>query len=129
MMLNVEYIETGSQLSDIRKFIVSFKRIITSLHISVTWQTTGCTGECNVYATPQHHPHGIRKPWFFNTKEESAKVVKQNNPYLFSNCFFIFSSANKKKLLLTPDGKPLGGQWTFDKENRKKYPAKKKARY
>ena len=28
-------------------------------------------------------------------------------------------------LLIDDDGKPIGGKWTYDSENRKKYPAKK----
>ena len=31
----------------------------------------------------------------------------------------------KRNILMQPDGKPTGGKWTFDTENRKKYPAKK----
>ena len=126
MMLNVEYIEAGNDLADIRKLIVFLhEKGIASLHIcdvADDWLYRRMQRLCNA--------HNITlteyvSPGFLNTKEESAKTIKQNNPY-FQTAFYI-QQRKQKKLLLTPDGKPLGGQWTFDKENRKKYPAKKKA--
>lgn len=33
----------------------------------------------------------------------------------------------KRKILLDDSGKPLGGKWTFDAENRKRFPRNEKA--
>ncbi|HAH33901.1 MAG TPA: cryptochrome/photolyase family protein, partial [Flavobacteriaceae bacterium] len=38
---------------------------------------------------------------------------------------FYKEQRKRRNILMDPEGKPTGGKWTFDTENRKKYPAKK----
>jgi deoxyribodipyrimidine photolyase-related protein len=59
----------------------------------------------------------LTSPNFLNTDTE---LIGQRKPY-FQTAFYTQQRKNRL-ILLEEDGKPLGGQWTFDAENRKKIP-------
>ena len=63
-------------------------------------------------------------PLFLNTKEDLALFFKKEKKKYHQTSFYTDQRKNRN-ILIEPDGKPLGGKWTFDTENRKKYPAKK----
>ena len=60
---------------------------------------------------------------FINSREEIKKYFNGKKNY--SQTSFYIQQRKKLDLLLDDDGKPIGGKWTYDSENRKKYPAKK----
>jgi len=63
-------------------------------------------------------------PLFLNTKEDLSSFFKSDKKKYHQTTFYM-EQRKKQNILMEADGKPAGGKWTFDKENRKKYPAKK----
>ncbi|TAE59985.1 MAG: cryptochrome/photolyase family protein, partial [Bacteroidetes bacterium] len=59
-------------------------------------------------------------PNFLNTAEEGMAFFKGKKTF-FQTDFYVHQ--RKLRSLLLEDGKPLGGKWTFDAENREKYPS------
>ena len=59
-------------------------------------------------------------PGFINGKDEINKYFTNKKKYFFTS--FYQEQRKKLNILLDKDSKPLGGKWTFDKENRKKLP-------
>ena len=63
-------------------------------------------------------------PMFLNSKEDLASFFRSDKKKYHQTTFYI-EQRKKRNILMDSDGKPMGGKWTFDTENRKKYPAKK----
>lgn len=58
-------------------------------------------------------------PGFISPLEWSSEALGEKDQYFFTS-FYI---AQRKRLnILLEEGKPLGGKWTYDQENRKKLP-------
>ena len=73
------------------------------------------------------HEHGIQyhylpSPNFINNLPQQTANLGKRRPF-YQTSFYI-QQRKEHQLLLTPSGEPLGGQWTYDVENRKKIPAK-----
>ncbi len=71
------------------------------------------------------HKHQINlikyaSPNFINTIEEVADFFNQKRTY-FQTDFYI-QQRKQRLILLQPNGKPIGDKWTFDAENRHKFP-------
>jgi deoxyribodipyrimidine photolyase-related protein len=66
---------------------------------------------------------------FFSPNESISKHILKKESYYFQT---FYEDVRKELGILEYDGKPTGGKWSFDKENRKKLPIKieiPKARY
>ena len=63
-------------------------------------------------------------PLFMNSRKEVEDYFADKKKYYHSD--FYTDQRKERKLLLEDDKKPLGGKWSYDAENRKKYPATKK---
>ena len=63
-------------------------------------------------------------PSFLNTKEDLSNFFKEGRKKYHQTKFYK-EQRKQRRLLLKDSGDPQGGKWTFDTENRKKYPAKK----
>lgn len=63
-------------------------------------------------------------PLFLNTPAGNAKFFKPTAKKYFQTKFYI-EQRKQRQILLTDAETPMGGNWTFDTENRKRYPAKK----
>ena len=63
-------------------------------------------------------------PGFLNTMDDVADYFNKKKTYFQTD--FYTHQRKQRKILLEKDGKPLGGKWTFDAENREKYPKKQK---
>ena len=59
-------------------------------------------------------------PNFLNTLENIADFFNKKPTY-FQTDFYI-QQRKQRHILLEKDGKPLGGKWTFDADNRNKFP-------
>lgn len=57
---------------------------------------------------------------FLNNQEESTQLLGNKKTY-FQTSFYT-EQRKKRKILIEADGSPIGGQWSFDTENRKKIP-------
>jgi deoxyribodipyrimidine photolyase-related protein len=61
-------------------------------------------------------------PDFLTPADEIANFVAGKKRLFFTD--FYIRQRSRLNILLTPTGKPVGGQWSFDPENRKKLPKK-----
>lgn len=63
---------------------------------------------------------GHRTPYFLNGTSEVAVYFEQHSTY-FQTDFYI-AQRRQRNLLLESDGSPVGGKWSLDEENRRKFP-------
>lgn len=63
-------------------------------------------------------------PLFLNTREDLSHHFKKGRKKYHQTKFYM-EQRQQRNLLLETNGKPVGGKWTYDTDNRKKYPAKK----
>lgn len=63
----------------------------------------------------------LESPMFLNTSQELAPFFNPNKKKFFQTEFYKQERIKRKILIDSSEG-PIGGQWTFDVENRKKYP-------
>ncbi|TNF42175.1 MAG: cryptochrome/photolyase family protein, partial [Bacteroidetes bacterium] len=124
--LKVVYIESKNELSDIRKLIPFLKQsgINQPEYIDTTdnWLERRITETCkaNSISAVKHH-----NPLFVNTSEENARFFSGRRTF-FQTDFYKYQRTGKN-ILVEKDGKPVGGKWTFDAENRMRYPKDKTA--
>lgn len=118
---DVHYIDSHNQLSDIRIFIDEKTSIETLYIIDPTdnWlekrlQVFTNTGKIIYYDSPL----------FLNTKEDNSNFFRTDKKFFFQTTFYK-QQRKKYGILLTDDESPIGGKWSFDAENRKKYPKNK----
>ena len=62
----------------------------------------------------------ISSPLFLNSNEDNLSFFKENKSKFFQTSFYKLQ--RKKFNILMVGDNPVGGKWTFDDENRKKYP-------
>lgn len=122
----VTYIEAGNRLADIRKLISHLsEQGIDTVHVcepADDWLNRRLQKACTGNNLTLHKYPG---PGFLNSTEEGALLFRGKKTY-FQTAFYI-QQRKQRKLLLTKKGEPEGGQWTFDKENRKRLPKGKVA--
>lgn len=120
--LTVNYIESTNKLSDIRQLI---KKL----------DNEGC--EKIHYIDPCDDWLGQRitesadqakidcqkssSELFINTKKDLESYFKKDKQSFLHHNFYK-QQRKQYKILLTPEGEPQGGKWSFDEDNRKKYP-------
>ncbi|TXI83916.1 MAG: cryptochrome/photolyase family protein [Crocinitomicaceae bacterium] len=122
--ISVRYIESTEAENDIRKCIAtiasrSFQRIafydvcddwlnqrINSASLEYKLEITSCTS-----------------PLFLNSEAELHDYFAKKKSYFHAD--FYMQERKKRNILVDELMKPIGGKWSFDDENRKKYPAKK----
>ena len=66
--------------------------------------------------------HIFNTPSFINTTQSVNEFFSKRKTY-FQTDFYTWQR-KQRGILLEDDGKPLGGKWTFDAENRSKFPKK-----
>lgn len=59
-------------------------------------------------------------PAFLNTKKELADFFKPSKKKFFQTSFY--KQQRMDRQVLMSQGAPLGGQWTYDRENRQRFP-------
>lgn len=116
----VHYIETTDEKCDIRKLIPSLASNTDHIHyadVTDNWLKLRLTHACekNDIALTQH-----ASPYFLNRMDEVAGYFDQKRTY-FQTDFYTWQR-KERHILLETDGKPIGGKWTFDSENRLKFP-------
>jgi len=123
--LKVTYIESIENISDIRLLIPTLKDKGIS-HINYIDPTDNWlekrldAGFAKTGITSTKYD----SPLFLNTKDDLSKFFRVDKKKYFQTTFYKEQRV-KLNILIDSDGKPTGGKWTYDTENRKKYPAKK----
>ncbi len=62
----------------------------------------------------------IKSPMFLNSREELNNYLSKNKKPLMAT--FYKTTRSNLNILMKKDGKPNGGKWSFDEDNRKKLP-------
>jgi len=123
--LKVIYIDSTNELSDVRKLIPHLKQKgIKEIHfadVADNWLEKRINQTAEKFEITIHE---YPSPAFLNTKDELKKYFNGKKKY--SQTDFYIKQRKKFGILLNEDGSPVGGKWTFDTENRLKYPAAKK---
>ncbi len=120
---DVEYIETRDERNDVRH-LISFlaKQNIDEIYIADVadnWLLKRIVSSCK--------KHNIKltvhsSPSFLNAMEKVDGFFSQKNTY-FQTDFYIHQR-KQRNILLDKNGKPVGGKWSFDADNRMKFPKK-----
>ena len=117
----VNYIDAKDPLGDIRKLLEKLhKQNITSIHITDVadnWLRRRINETCtklSIKITETSSPN------FLNTMAGVKGYFDKKKTY-FQTSFYT-DQRKLKNILVDAGGQPLGGQWTFDADNRLKYP-------
>ncbi len=120
---SVQYIDSTDDRNDVTKLIeFLFQQKVTSIHIADAadcWLTKRIMAACKKHAIQLTV---YTSPSFLNTMEEVADYFSKKKTY-FQTDFYV-QQRKQRKLLLETNDKPTGGKWTFDAENRMKFPKK-----
>ena len=116
------YIESGESRSDIRELITQLStNKILELNIidcDDNYLNRRIQKKCNEFELKLNiHPN----PSFLNTPDELYPFFKNKKSKLFQTSFYI-EQRKKWDILIEDEEKPVGGKWSFDTDNRKKYP-------
>jgi len=119
--IDLNYIEATDKLCDIRKLIPYLaQKGITNIHfadVSDNWLqkrlNRGCE-ELNIRLKK------YRSPNWLNSAEEVTGYFDNRKTY-FQTDFYTWQR-KQRNILLEADGKPIGGKWTYDTDNRLKFP-------
>lgn len=120
---SVKYIESKSEFSDFRNFKKLLeKEGITKINLYdacddyLERRIAALANSCEVEV--------FENPQFLNTRQDLERFFKKDKKFYFQTTFY---KQERKRLgiLMTKDNEPEGGKWTFDAENRKKYPKTK----
>ncbi len=116
------YVESVSALCDVRVLIKELaNQNIKQIHVidpTDHWLKKRISRSCAKYnlAIEFHE-----SPLFLNTYKANLKFFKKTKKKFYQTSFYK-EQRKSRDILLTQDGKPMGGKWTYDVENRKRYP-------
>ena len=119
--MKVVYIDSVNVLADVRKLIPHLKSVgITAFeYIDTTdyWLERRIEKACKAYDVKANKN---RSPLFLNSSEEIATYFSDKKR-MFQTDFYKHQRQTRN-ILLESNQKPVGGKWTYDYENRMKYP-------
>jgi deoxyribodipyrimidine photolyase-related protein len=124
--IKVQYIEATQAESDICKLIGSVDLTkyssIEFYDVCDDWLNERINKACAIsnIENRQHSTH------LFINNEEDLKIYFENKVKYFHTDFYI-QQRKKLNILVDSANKPLGGKWSFDADNRHKYPKNKTA--
>lgn len=121
--ISVEYIEAIDSLSDVRLLIQQLaEKGITRLHYTDStdnWLNKRIERQA---AAVQLATIKLPNPNFLNTLPSVNDFFDKQQRY-FQTDFYIHQR-KERNLLLEGNGQPLGGKWSFDADNRQRFPKK-----
>ena len=124
--INVVYVEANNPNHDVRNLISFFKS--EGIERFEYIDTSDCWLEQRIHSACINHGIEANKkesPLFLNTSSEIEEYFSTKKR-LFQTDFYKYQRI-KRNVLIEPNQKPIGGKWTFDDENRLKYPKGKTA--
>ncbi|MGK0427099.1 MAG: deoxyribodipyrimidine photolyase-related protein [Ulvibacter sp.] len=123
--LEVHYINSIEALSDIRLLVPELKRRgieqVNYIDPTDNWLQKRLS---NSFRESGIKSIQYDSPLFLNSKEDLTSFFRSDKKKYHQTTFYT-EQRKRRNILIDPDGKPSGGKWTFDSENRKKYPIKK----
>jgi deoxyribodipyrimidine photolyase-related protein len=123
--LKPTYIESTEAINDIRCLLPELRKAgfekIVFYDVSDNWLNKrlqiGAIENSLIIET-------LDSPYFLNTKAELHQYFESKKRY-FQTDFYVHER-KKRNILIELNQQPIGGKWTFDTENRLKYPKDKK---
>ena len=123
--IKVIYINTTDVISDIRECISNLKsKGVTNINFIDpvdNWLQKRLDQGCKKHSIKTKV---LNSPLFLNTKIDLQHFFRTDKKKYHQTTFYK-DERIKRAILIDKDEKPTGGKWSFDTENRKKYPAKK----
>lgn len=120
--VKIVYIAANSELSDVRKLIQHLiENGVSEIHfcdVSDNWLEKRIKSFGEKVNLIEHET-----PMFLNSKDDLQAYFKTKKHYFQTD--FYTQQRKKHLILLDADFKPVGGKWTYDTENRLKYPKDK----
>ncbi len=119
--IRVVYIDASDDLADVRKLIFHMKTL--GIDYFEYMDTTDCWLEQRISKVCKEQNIEANKNsshLFLNTKEDITAYFSDKKR-LFQTDFYKYQR-QKRNILIEDHQKPLGGKWTYDDENRLKYP-------
>ena len=120
--IEVNYIESGNPLSDCSSLIEDLiKKGLKELMVIDpvdNWLERKIDRHKNDVSITL-----LDSPLFINTKSELQPFFSSEKKKFFQTTFY--KNQRIQRNILIENGQPVGGKWTFDAENRKKYPKNK----
>lgn len=120
-----EYIDAIDSRADVRELIPELKKTgyetICIFEPEDDWLNKRISSGCN----ENNLSLNIKEsPLFINSKEELGKFFKPGKKKFFQTSFYKEQRLSRN-ILIEENKEPVGGKWSFDAENRKKYPKTK----
>ncbi len=119
----IQYVESQEGIADVRELIPFLKtqgvQKVSMIDVTDDWLHQRVSTAVQEMELEIH-----TSPLFLNTPEELSSFFKPSKKKFFQTKFYI-SQRKKWEVMLVGDEQPVGGKWSFDAENRKKYPRKK----
>lgn len=119
--ITVQYIEATDPLCDIRKLVPHLAKLgvqnIYYAHVADDWLERRLDKQCAIHNI---HLAEYRSPNWLNSAEEVAGYFDGRKSY-FQTDFYV-QQRKQRNILLEANDKPIGGKWTYDSENRLKFP-------
>ena len=123
--LKVHYIEIGDQKSDLGYLLnYLYDRKIELICVA---DPTDSRLENKLKRAAAKHKIKLKlfgNPSFMNTMSDIGDFFSSHKKKYFQTSFYK-QSRIKQNILVDTSDRPIGGKWSFDDENRKKYPKKK----
>ena len=119
----VNYIENSSKLADVRELIKNLSPDTKEIYIIdpndylLEKRIKKSCNENNISL------HVFDNSSFINTREDLTGFFREEKVKFFQTSFY--KEERKKYNILMDGDSPEGGRWTYDDENRKKYPKDK----
>ena len=120
--IKVIYIDSYDKKSDIRHFLSQLDKSINEINIYNpvdTWLLKRIQSNVN------NRIVNIKKTPLFISTNEDLKQFFRVDKKSFSHAVFYKQQRNKLNILMNDTNQPFGGKYSFDADNRKKYPSKK----
>ena len=121
---NVEYIHSFDKSSDIRTFLDNLDNQVTDINIYNPIDDW-------LLKRINNHKKNINinisnNPLFINTNQDLSTFFR-NDKKNYSHAVFYKQQRKSLDILMDSDDNPVGGKYSFDSDNRKKYPKDEKA--
>lgn len=115
----VTYIDATDELSDVRQLIPKLSEEgVSTIHIidpTDNWLEKHIKSPASDVDIKWYN-----NPLFINSKEELSPFFKPTKKKFFQTSFY--KEQRKQRDILMQGDQPVRGKWTYDSENRKKYP-------
>ncbi|OHX65334.1 cryptochrome/photolyase family protein [Flammeovirga pacifica] len=118
---HVEYIEEKHLTNLFERIYSEGYHQIYCIDVVDDWLSKKIIEQCQLQ---QFHLNWLSSPLFINSKKDNDDYFK-NEKKKYHHSQFYKKQRQKLGLLMDKDNEPVGGKWSFDTDNRKKYPAKK----